>query len=80
MKLKCYSIIVFDPMKRGGPTWEVSLGRRDSLTASIDDANKFIPTPNLSLDALIANFRQQGLDTKDLVALSGKTYRTTLPT
>ncbi|XP_057520324.1 peroxidase 20 [Amaranthus tricolor] len=56
---------------RGGPTWEVSLGRRDSLTASIDDANKFIPTPNLSLDALIANFRQQGLDTKDLVALSG---------
>ncbi|KMT11721.1 hypothetical protein BVRB_5g106570 [Beta vulgaris subsp. vulgaris] len=56
---------------RGGPSWEVSLGRRDSLTASFDGANKFIPTPNLSLDALIANFKQQGLDTKDLVALSG---------
>lgn len=56
---------------RGGPSWEVWLGRRDSLTASFDGANKFIPTPNLSLDALIANFKQQGLDTKDLVALSG---------
>lgn len=56
---------------RGGPTWEVLLGRRDSLTASIDGANKFIPTPNSSLDTLIANFNQQGLDIKDLVALSG---------
>ncbi|XP_074269875.1 peroxidase 20 [Silene latifolia] len=56
---------------RGGPSWEVLLGRRDSLTASLVDANTFIPTPNSSLDALIANFALQGLDIKDLVALSG---------
>ncbi|KAK3434708.1 peroxidase 20 [Eucalyptus grandis] len=56
---------------RGGPRWEVWLGRRDSLKASFDGANKFIPAPNSSLEALIANFGQQGLDERDLVALSG---------
>ncbi|KAL9246914.1 hypothetical protein vseg_020393 [Gypsophila vaccaria] len=56
---------------RGGPSWEVLLGRRDSLTASFTGANTFIPTPNLSLEALIANFQLQGLDIRDLVALSG---------
>ncbi|KAF4362608.1 hypothetical protein F8388_011435 [Cannabis sativa] len=56
---------------RGGPNWEVLLGRRDSLEASFSGANKFIPAPNSSLDTLIANFNQQGLDVGDLVALSG---------
>ncbi|KDP45138.1 hypothetical protein JCGZ_17470 [Jatropha curcas] len=56
---------------RGGPRWEVWLGRKDSLKASFGGANKFIPTPNSSLEILIANFKQQGLDITDLVALSG---------
>lgn len=56
---------------RGGPGWEVYLGRKDSLTASFDGANQFIPAPNSSLETLIANFKQQGLDIGDLVALSG---------
>ncbi|XP_031388686.1 peroxidase 20 [Punica granatum] len=56
---------------RGGPSWEVWLGRRDSLTASFTGANQFIPLPNSSLVGLIANFGQQGLDIGDLVALSG---------
>ncbi|XVE57490.1 hypothetical protein DITRI_Ditri04bG0095300 [Diplodiscus trichospermus] len=56
---------------REGPRWEVWLGRKDSLKASFDGANQFIPAPNSSLDSLIANFNQQGLDIKDLVALSG---------
>ncbi|KAK9716236.1 hypothetical protein RND81_06G220200 [Saponaria officinalis] len=56
---------------RGGPGWQVLLGRRDSLTASFTGANTFIPTPNLSLEALIASFQLQGLDIEDLVALSG---------
>ncbi|KAK9266921.1 hypothetical protein L1049_027180 [Liquidambar formosana] len=56
---------------RGGPTWEVLLGRRDSLKASFDGANHFIPAPNSSLETLIANFDHQGLDVEDLVALSG---------
>ncbi|EEF34710.1 Peroxidase 20 precursor, putative [Ricinus communis] len=57
--------------KRGGPIWDVWLGRKDSLKASFDGANKFIPSPNSSLETLIANFKQQGLDIGDLVALSG---------
>ncbi|KAI3928991.1 hypothetical protein MKW92_018717 [Papaver armeniacum] len=58
-------------VSRGGPSWPVELGRRDSLKASFNGANRFIPTPNSSLDALISNFAAQGLDTGDLVALSG---------
>ncbi|XP_062073709.1 peroxidase 20 [Humulus lupulus] len=56
---------------RGGPNWEVLLGRRDSLEANLSGANKFIPAPNSSLETLVANFDQQGLDVADLVALSG---------
>ncbi|KAK9145150.1 hypothetical protein Sjap_005053 [Stephania japonica] len=56
---------------RGGPSWNIELGRRDSLTASLSGANQFIPTPNSSLQALIVNFAAQGLDAGDLVALSG---------
>ncbi|CAH8357969.1 unnamed protein product [Eruca vesicaria subsp. sativa] len=56
---------------RGGPWWEVYLGRRDSLKASFSGANQFIPAPNTSLEGLIINFKQQGLNIQDLVALSG---------
>ncbi|KAG7573700.1 hem peroxidase superfamily [Arabidopsis suecica] len=56
---------------RGGPWWEVLLGRRDSLKASFAGANQFIPAPNSSLDSLIINFKQQGLNIQDLIALSG---------
>ncbi|KAL5076650.1 hypothetical protein RYX36_015634 [Vicia faba] len=55
----------------GGPSWEVGLGRRDSITASRADANKSIPAPFLNLDKLKASFANQGLSEKDLVALSG---------
>ncbi|XP_042492037.1 cationic peroxidase 1-like [Macadamia integrifolia] len=55
----------------GGPTWDVQLGRRDSTTASRTAANNGIPSPALDLSGLINNFKKQGLDTQDLVALSG---------
>ncbi|OIT38591.1 PREDICTED: cationic peroxidase 1-like [Nicotiana attenuata] len=55
----------------GGPSWEVQLGRRDSTTANRNMANNDIPPPFLDLPALINNFKNQGLDEKDLVALSG---------
>ncbi|CAN4126245.1 unnamed protein product [Withania somnifera] len=55
----------------GGPTWEVPLGRRDSITASRTTANNDIPSPFMDLPALINNFKKQGLDEKDLIALSG---------
>nr|XP_009610471.1 cationic peroxidase 1-like [Nicotiana tomentosiformis]XP_016461143.1 PREDICTED: cationic peroxidase 1-like [Nicotiana tabacum] len=54
-----------------GPTWEVKLGRRDSTTASRTMANNDIPSPFMDLPALINNFKNQGLDEEDLVALSG---------
>jgi len=54
-----------------GPSWKVKLGRRDSTTASRTAANDNIPTPFMDLPALIKNFKKQGLDEEDLVALSG---------
>ncbi|CAI9774774.1 unnamed protein product [Fraxinus pennsylvanica] len=55
----------------GGPSWEVQLGRRDSTTASESKANNDIPSPFMDLPALIDSFKKQGLNVKDLVALSG---------
>ncbi|XP_059669817.1 peroxidase 2-like [Cornus florida] len=55
----------------GGPTWKVQLGRRDSTTANRTAADNDIPAPSMDLPALINNFKKQGLDVKDLVALSG---------
>lgn len=56
----------------GGPFWKVKLGRRDSKTASLNDANSgVIPPPFSTLNNLINRFKAQGLSTKDMVALSG---------
>ncbi|XP_061373671.1 peroxidase 15-like [Gastrolobium bilobum] len=55
----------------GGPNWKVPLGRRDSLTANRDLANQNLPGPNFNLSALKSAFAVQGLDTNDLVTLSG---------
>ncbi|KAK8556100.1 hypothetical protein V6N13_070169 [Hibiscus sabdariffa] len=55
----------------GGPTWKVRLGRRDSTTASKALADSVLPLPFMDLAALINNFKNQGLNQRDLVALSG---------
>ncbi|XP_022760969.1 cationic peroxidase 1-like [Durio zibethinus] len=55
----------------GGPSWKVRLGRRDSTTASKNLANNVLPSPFMDLPALINNFKNQGLNQRDLVALSG---------
>ncbi|XP_020585863.1 cationic peroxidase 1-like [Phalaenopsis equestris] len=55
----------------GGPSWTVQLGRRDSTTASLSQANSDIPSPNSNLSALISAFSKKGLSTNDMVALSG---------
>ncbi|KAJ1703950.1 hypothetical protein LUZ63_003729 [Rhynchospora breviuscula] len=55
----------------GGPYWEVPLGRRDSLGASISGSNHNIPAPNDTLPTIITKFKLQHLDLVDLVALSG---------
>nr|KYP66921.1 Peroxidase 72 [Cajanus cajan] len=52
----------------GGPSWDVPLGRRDSLGASI---NNNIPAPNNTFQTILTKFKLKGLDIVDLVALSG---------
>ncbi|XP_020217110.1 cationic peroxidase 1 [Cajanus cajan] len=51
--------------------YPVSLGRRDSRTASRDAANTNLPPPFFSFSQLLSNFVSHGLGLKDLVALSG---------
>ncbi|VAH59960.1 unnamed protein product [Triticum turgidum subsp. durum] len=58
-------------VQSGGPYWELSLGRRDSKTAYMKLANKNLPPPNATLHRLVKFFGRQGLDKRDLVALSG---------
>ncbi|CAN1278128.1 Peroxidase 15 [Linum perenne] len=55
----------------GGPSWSVLLGRRDSRTANQGGANASIPTPFDNLANLTSKFSNVGLNTNDLVALSG---------
>ncbi|XP_071728153.1 peroxidase 72-like [Rutidosis leptorrhynchoides] len=55
----------------GGPSWEVPVGRRDSLGASLHGSNRNIPAPNNTLQTIITKFKLNGLDITDLVALSG---------
>ncbi|XP_041026342.1 peroxidase A2-like [Juglans microcarpa x Juglans regia] len=55
----------------GGPSWSVLLGRRDSLTANQGGANTSIPSPFEGLTNITSKFSAVGLDTNDLVALSG---------
>lgn len=58
-------------MQLGGSSYDVLLGRRDSTTASMDEANTNIPSPLSDLPDLISNFESHGLALEDLVVLSG---------
>lgn len=57
----------------GGPTWSVQLGRRDSTTASLNDANNVanIPSPTMDLSDIINVFANKGFTTAEMVALLG---------
>ncbi|KAF8019813.1 hypothetical protein BT93_G0490 [Corymbia citriodora subsp. variegata] len=55
----------------GGPSWTVLLGRRDCLTANQAGANTLTPSPFDPLANLTSKFSAVGLDTTDLVTLSG---------
>ncbi|OMO73102.1 Plant peroxidase [Corchorus capsularis] len=59
---------------QGGPSWTVLLGRRDSLTANRDGARPALPSPFDDLTTIASKFAALGLDTEDMVALSGKLY------
>ncbi|KAL2937424.1 Peroxidase 52 [Bienertia sinuspersici] len=55
----------------GGPSWLVPLGRRDATTASQSAANTNLPPPTANLSTLISMFATQGLNARDMTALSG---------
>ncbi|KAH1096595.1 hypothetical protein J1N35_013516 [Gossypium stocksii] len=55
----------------GGPSWEVEMGRKDSLGASKEAATNNIPGPNSTVPILIAKFQNVGLSFNDMIALSG---------
>ncbi|KAG2260316.1 hypothetical protein Bca52824_079610 [Brassica carinata] len=52
-----------------GPWWPVPLGRRDGRVSNISEAN--LPSPFANVTTLKKNFADKGLNTKDLVVLSG---------
>lgn len=58
-------------MQLGGQGWPLSLGRRDSTTANMVQANNDLPSPNSDLDTLIAAFGKKNFTDRELVALSG---------
>ncbi|KAK1273490.1 Peroxidase 5 [Acorus gramineus] len=56
----------------GGPTWTVKLGRRDSTSAACkDEVESNLPKFTDSLDHLTTLFANKGLNSRDMVALSG---------
>ncbi|KAK1425485.1 hypothetical protein QVD17_20837 [Tagetes erecta] len=55
----------------GGPSWSVKLGRRDSTNASLVQAEAGLPSFKAPLDSLISTFGDNGLNVRDMVALSG---------
>ncbi|KAL2899922.1 Peroxidase 15, partial [Bienertia sinuspersici] len=58
-------------VQSGGPSWNVTLGRRDSLTASQAKANTDLPASFSNFSTLASKFFNKGLNLTDLVALSG---------
>ncbi|ESW21149.1 hypothetical protein PHAVU_005G046000 [Phaseolus vulgaris] len=54
----------------GGPFWEVPFGRKDGKISLATEAN-MVPHGHENITALIAFFKEKGLDILDLVTLSG---------
>ncbi|XVF43407.1 hypothetical protein PTKIN_Ptkin02bG0037600 [Pterospermum kingtungense] len=55
----------------GGPFWRVPTGRRDGVVSNVTEANNNIPGPFSNFTTLLRLFNNQGLNTTDLVLLSG---------
>ena len=58
-------------LQSGGPTWNVLLGRRDSLTANQSGANSSIPSPFEGLSNITSKFSAVGLNTMVMRSRSG---------
>jgi peroxidase len=55
----------------GGPDYDVLLGRRDGLVANQSGANSNLPAPSFSIGTIVQMFKDMGLNTTDVVVLSG---------
>lgn len=55
----------------GGPNYKVELGRRDGRISTKASVQRQLPGPGFNLNQLTSLFASHGLDTTDLVALSG---------
>jgi len=55
----------------GGPSWSVPTGRRDGRISNKTEATNNIPPPTSNFTTLQRLFKNQGLNLKDLVLLSG---------
>nr|CAB3496558.1 unnamed protein product [Digitaria exilis] len=55
----------------GGPDYDVLLGRRDGLVANQSGANSNLPSPFDPITKIIKKFSDVGLNTNDVVILSG---------
>ena len=64
-------LIVVMFVQVGGPFWEVQLGRRDRRRANLQGAIDGLPSPFENVRELKEKFGRVGLDSTDLVALSG---------
>ncbi|KZV14728.1 peroxidase 40-like [Dorcoceras hygrometricum] len=65
------SVVLVSIYITGGPGWDVQMGRKDSLSASLTEANNNIPAPNSDVHTLLSKFQNVGLSLQDMVALSG---------
>ncbi|XP_038692958.1 peroxidase 3-like [Tripterygium wilfordii] len=73
--VSCADIIALAAMDTvaaiGGPFCRIPTGRRDGKTSRKSEASKNIPSPTSNFTNLEKLFANQGLDSKDLVVLSG---------
>lgn len=54
-----------------GPSWDVETGRNDGRVSIMNEALINLIPPNANISTLKQGFEQRGLNTKDLVVLSG---------
>eukprot|EP01018_Ginkgo_biloba_P032831 Gb_35363 [translate_table: standard] len=72
--VSCFDILAIaarDGVYLVWPSWEVLLGRCDSIMAILNYANTNIPSPTFNVNDLISNFQAQGLSQHDMVTLLG---------
>ncbi|BBN03567.1 peroxidase [Marchantia polymorpha subsp. ruderalis] len=58
-------------VKLGGLSWPVFLGRIDGASSVADEVNSSLPFRTYNFSQLVATFAKVGLDTKDMIVLSG---------